>query len=1050
MSGPSRKTISDINDITFLNFNREERPWKVTGSYFKHDLETYNLAMNSVITGEPITYQEYLNENKQLKSMTFHSVSGGIIFKTNINDTSKFLENVEMEKDLHVKRRATINDVLFNHIRIEKILAGTFDVCYTFIDFSYTPTEQKIIYTASNNIFSYITSTSGEIDFIKNNVATINEISNNEIVFNTENVIIYNTLSNEILINRELYNTNSYIKEADISDINLYNINSACTFYEDISTNKTIHNNKIINNLLESKESNIKKADISDVNLYNINTACTFYEDISTNKTIYNDKIINNLLESKESNIEKADISNVNIYNINNDLVTINNDLNVKGITYNNHIITNSIETQKINIEDADISNINIENVTSSNINFNDINVNGTLFVNALDININRTTGLINGDLNIERILNDISRNIVGGRFHNSIIGYDLDDSVDATKAAFSDLLVNSKLNIITNEKNKIQITSSEKNTLDNELLVIDKLENIENYDMNIYNHNDKKIRLYSGDNQIKIFIPKELPDDLYYLSRNGCGNLVVKFDKPLNSMQHYYLINNKLENTKIEMIKDSNYMEYTCGQLEDRPLLKDKSYNLFMKNVYNLPSIEKFSLYIRQQNDLFIDPIIIETNNSNNFMEIIKNYKTSWKNSINLNKIELNNNETKSELKFNSDNNKNSISLLGPSNNFNNSYSLKLPKNICEYNEILKIKGREKYVDNDPNKYYNNNSINKIIVDVKDDDVLIKLPSNNHLHNNLIYNYAKDIIVTENIPKNIGIRYHEGKVEIYYNSNNEFEVTQYKKYDINDNIFTNSFRIYLNENINIENCVLGEDFKDLIMLPFTNINQIIILGNDMKALPIPKNKWTTIVTVYNSSNKIYNNLDFKNNINLNTSISIYDNEDIQYASSHRLDEYNKLEFIYDIFNVQEDLSKRGIKGFGIKFKNPLTDYQHNILINNKFDDISLKEIRYNNITNKTLYECYNLDNVILYQNNIYRLFNNSTINNLPAVENFEVFLRKEDLIFNDITILNSKNEDDYNNIEQMNVFETFWQKEIISLEDYNNLLNRIEALENK
>ena len=1050
MSGPSRKTISDINDITFLNFNREERPWKVTGSYFKHDLESYNLNMNSVITGLPISYQEYLTENKQLRSMTFHSVSGGIIFKTNKNDTCKFLENVEMEKDLHVKRRATINDVLFNHLRIKKILAGTFDLCYTFIDFSYTPTEQKIIYTASNNIFSYITSTSGEIDFIKNDVATINEISNNEIVFNTNKVIIYNTLSNEILINRELYNTSSYIKEADISDVNLYNINSSCTFYEDISTNKTIYNNKIINNLLESKESNIEKADISYINLYNINSSCTFYEDISTNKTIYNDKIINNLLESKESNIEKADISNVNIYNINNDLVTINNDLNVKGITYNNHIITNSIDTQKISIEDADISNINIENVTSSNINFNDINVNGTLYVNALDININETTGIINGDLNIEKILNDISRNIVGARFHNSIIGYDLDNSVDASKGAFSDLLVNEKLNLSTNKKNEIEITSSEKNTLTDELLAIDKLENIENYDMNIYDHNRKKIRLYSGDNQIKIFIPKELEDDLYYLSKNGCGNLVIKFNKPLNNIQHYYLINNKLENTEITMIKGSNYMEYTCGKIEDRPLLKDKSYNLFMKNVYNLPSVEKFSLYIRKDNNLFIDPMIIETTNYNIYMEIIKKYKTSWKNSINLNKIDLHNDNKKAELRFNSDNNKNSISLLGPSNNFNNNYSLKLPKDMCKNNELLKIKGREKYNDNNINKYYNNNNIYKIVVDTKDDDVLIKLPSNEHLHNNLIYNYAKDIIITENIPEHIGLRYKEGTVEIYYNSNNEFEVTQYKKYDINDNIYTNSFRIYFDKIIDVQKCVLGDHFKDLIILPFTNINQIIILGNSMKALQIPKNKWVPIVTVYKSFNYIYNNLDFDNNINSNTTMSIYDNEYIQYASSHSLNDSNNLELIYDIYNVNEDISKRGIKGFSIKFKNSLTDFQHNILINNKFNNTTIKEIKYKDISNQTLYECYNFDDIVLYQDNIYRLFNNVNISNLPDVENFEVFLRKENLTFNDITILNSKNEEDYDNIEQINIFETFWQKETISVEDYNNLLNRINALENK
>ena len=216
-----------------------------------------------------------------------------------------------------------------------------------------------------------------------------------------------------------------------------------------------------------------------------------------------------------------------------------------------------------------------------------------------------------------------------------------------------------------------------------------------------------------------------------------------------------------------------------------------------------------------------------------------------------------------------------------------------------------------------------------------------------------------------------------------------------------------------------------------------------------MNASLIPKNKWVTIASVYKTSYHIYDNLDFDNNINSNTSMSIYDNSDIEYASSHTLNN-NNLEFIYDIYNIIEDISKRGIKGFGIKFKNSLTTFQHDTLTSNKFNNVSLKEIRYKDISNQTLYECYNLNDIVLYQNNIYRLFNNADIINLPDVENFEIFLRKETSIFNDITILNSKNEKDYDNIEQLNIFETFWQRETITIEDYNNLLNRINALENK
>ena len=176
------------------------------------------------------------------------------------------------------------------------------------------------------------------------------------------------------------------------------------------------------------------------------------------------------------------------------------------------------------------------------------------------------------------------------------------------------------------------------------------KVSDLQKYDSNKIYSNSDKIIIDSKCDNIVIVLPKILPPslDLLIYPNNiyGTGLFMIEFDTSLNESQYNNLIDNSFNNNMIkEVVSDTIDISKTfiCGDIDSPPFLYNNITNTYQNNSnkftlfntnqqYNLPAINKFSIFMRKKEDGF-KPVLIESDklDTSNYINIIRNYNTIW-----------------------------------------------------------------------------------------------------------------------------------------------------------------------------------------------------------------------------------------------------------------------------------------------------------------------------------------------------------------------------------------------------------------------------------
>lgn len=481
----------------------------------------------------------------------------------------------------------------------------------------------------------------------------------------------FKIFAHEILYNKNLFNNNYDIPNFD-NTLKIMNNTG------NIILDTPINNKVIINNL-----------EVSNINLSSVATSVSdiSFDNISINKSlsIGNDKIL-----TIENNI--AEFTNLNIGNsldVSGEIIT--NTLYIKEkIQGNNNGINfedNVVFTDDVKFEKQVIFDINKN--TGKSINFDENKINFLKseidFSNCVFKNINT------GNFNI----NEISNNLSDGNIFNTRIGYNQNNKIDVSNSAFNNISLISKQNnnSYVKQSSSVIITSPDDIDNKNKVLMINNLQSYYDNTNGFNNLDDISLRdkfvIQCKNDQITIKTP-----DILDICYNLNNEFTIEFKDKLTDNQIYSLIENNID-VSYNNLEKKTFIFYNYFNI-------NKIINIFNDKWIpdNLPLVKEFSInYIDNSGN----NILYNTNNSNhtNKIQIVKVYNTKW-----------------------SDNTIDTLYINSNNESYNQSYSITMPRNRCKKGNILKISDIEKYNDS---KIYSD--IDKIVIDSKDDNVVIVLP---------------------------------------------------------------------------------------------------------------------------------------------------------------------------------------------------------------------------------------------------------------------------------------------------------------------------------
>jgi len=629
--------------MTDICFNRIDRPYKL----FAHEL-IYNKTLFN---------ESYLNYNID-NELRIINKTGNISLNTPIGNAVK-IDTLEVN-NINIDTVATqVNDISFNNLKIENSLSigehtilhvdnESIDICNLNVNNSLDVNGETITNTLS----------------VKNGVV-------DEIAFNADA-----TFNSDVIFTKEVIFTTPDSKSInfDETSINFISSNidfSGCTF-SNIDTGS--FNISDISNILTGGK-------ISDTKIgYTHNDIINASDSVFNNVTLLDNQNKSNIQQSSSAVITAPfDIDNNNkvlmidqlqsYYDNNNDFENLNDiRLSEKFVLQskndqiriklaNNHNIDYNLDNSiiiKFSKELTETQINSMKNNDTLNIDYNDTNKLIFTFYNIIDRNIidifNDNWLPDNLPPVIEFNINYFNNN--GQYIQYSTNNYQNSNHIEIVKVYSTKWVDNTTDTLYVKSQDNsynqsYSILMPRNRCVKDDML---KVSDLQKYDSNkIYSNSDKIIVDSKSDNVV-IVLPKTLPYslDLLIYPNNiyGTGLFMIEFDTSLNESQYNNLIDNSFNNNMIkEVVSDTIDISKTfiCGDIDSPPFLYNNITNTYQNNSnkftlfntnqqYNLPAINKFSIFMRKKEDGF-KPVLIESDklDTSNYINIIRNYNTIW-----------------------------------------------------------------------------------------------------------------------------------------------------------------------------------------------------------------------------------------------------------------------------------------------------------------------------------------------------------------------------------------------------------------------------------
>ena len=466
-----------------------------------------------------------------------------------------------------------------------------------------------------------------------------NKINNNS-QQNNKNNINQNKFSQKI--NGFTSNDNSTNDATSNRDVNSFanNFNNSLLenkFNNDFSNQKPKINNKIINNNNNTKlVSNTNTKDIKQINkLSNINK--NEYKSKSINKEIQNNinykkkednnkfnEYSNIIYNDKKKNKKIKNIKNKYLYN---EIYKDNDDNQIKIYNNNFNKVNNNEYKQRVNHNNDDQNNNCNQKIDYYiyKIDSNDIAKKSNKKINCIDINNNSKLK--------ERLIHNLSNEKILTHYLNSEIDYEI-NSNDVINKRNNNPLMNSlkessnflKLKIKQNISNNILIEKSRNTNI--------KLENKEDFKINIMNHNNlknKKERYSLYNKSINNANNKIIITTSDYSKQNILNNNISNINT--NSNESYLLSAKKKLINKHYTLNNSNFYKNDCRAITPLQII-DNPKNQMINVKYNI-NMRQLTDNLANDNKLNNNQSLAKTtikkissNNNYNFKKLIENNK--------------------------------------------------------------------------------------------------------------------------------------------------------------------------------------------------------------------------------------------------------------------------------------------------------------------------------------------------------------------------------------------------------------------------------------